>query len=236
MAEEYVVPLTELLEAGSHFGHQVRRWNPKMAPYIYAERDGVHIFDLAKTAEGLKKSCEYVRDLVAGGGTLLIVGTKRQAREIVKEEALTAGAPFVSERWLGGSITNWEQIKKSIDKLLEMRGKRDSGEYKKYTKKENVLIAREVERLERFFGGMVALRKIPDAIFVVDTHREIVAVKEARRNGLTVVGIVDTNADPELVDHIIPANDDAVRSIKLVVSSIAKAYADGKRMAEKRSQ
>src|SRR3990170_8660252 len=234
MAEEYVVPLTELLEAGSHFGHQVRRWNPKMKPYIYAERDGVHIFDLAKTAEGLKRACEYVRDLVAGGGRFLMVGTKRQARAIVREEALNAGSPFVSERWLGGTITNWEQIKRSIDKLLEMRDKREKGEYKKYTKKENVLIDREIERLERFFGGLTQLATPPDAMFIVDTHREAVAVKEARRNGMTVVGIVDTNANPELVDYVIPANYDAVRSIKLIVSMVAKAYADGKKIAERK--
>lgn len=236
MSDDYSVPLTELLEAGSHFGHQSRRWNPKMVPYIYTERDGVHIFDLAKTAEGIQKACAYVRDLIAGGGTLLMVGTKRQARAIVKEESQNAGAPFVSERWLGGTLTNWEQIHKSIEKLLEMREKREKGEYKKYTKKENVLIDREIERLERFFGGLVQLKAIPDALFVVDTHREAVAVKEARRNELTVVGMVDTNADPELIDYVIPANDDAVRSIKLIVAMVAKAYADGRKLAEKKSK
>lgn len=231
---DYQVPLTELLEAGCHFGHQSRRWNPRMKPYIYTARDGVHIFDLAKTAEELEKACEYVKELVAGGGTLLLVGTKRQAKAIVREEAAKAGAPFVSERWLGGTITNWDQIKKSIDKLKEMRDKREKGEYKKYTKKENVIINREIDRLERFFGGLVDLTKIPDALFIVDTNKEEVAVEEARSRGVAVVGMVDSNANPDLVDRVIPANDDAVRSIKLVVSMVAKAYADGKRLAEKK--
>ena len=227
------ITIKELLEAGAHFGHQTHRWNPKMKQYIYTERDGVHIFDLAKTAEGLKEACEFVRDLIAEGKSLLFVGTKRQAKAIIKEEAQNAGAPYVCERWLGGTITNWEQIKKSIDKLLDMREKLEKGEYKKYTKKENVLTKREINRLERFFGGLVGLNKIPDAIFVVDTVREKVAVAEARRNGVKVVGIVDTNADPSLVDKVIPANDDAVRSIKLIVSQIAKAYAEGKKLLKR---
>lgn len=231
---EYSVPLTDLLEAGCHFGHQKRRWNPKMADYIYTSRDGAHVLDLAKTAEGLKNACEFVKELVAGGGSIVLVGTKRQAKAIVREEATKVGAPFVSERWLGGTITNWEQIKKSIDKLVEMREKRDTGEYKKYTKKENVLINREIERLERFFGGLVGLSDIPDAVFVVDTHIEAVAVKEANIRGVKVVGIVDTNSEPESVDCVIPANDDAVRSIKLIVSKVAEAYADGKRLFEKK--
>jgi small subunit ribosomal protein S2 len=234
LMSDYQVPLTELLEAGCHFGHQVRRWNPKMEEYIYTARDGVHIFDLAKSAEGLKKACEYVRDLISKGGTFLMVGTKRQAKAIVREEALKVGAPFVSERWLGGTVTNWEQIKKSIEKLIEMREKREKGEYKKYTKKENVLINREIDRLERFFGGLVQLKDIPDAVFVVDTHREAVVVREAKAKGVRVVGIVDTNSDPDLVDYVIPANDDAVRSIKLIVSKIAEAFSEGKSIAEKK--
>lgn len=230
----YSVPLSDLLEAGCHFGHQVRRWNPKMAPYIYTERDRVHIFDLAKTAEGLETACEHVKDLVASGKTVLFVGTKRQAKAIVREEAQKAGAPFVTERWLGGTITNWGQIQKSIGKLADMVEKREKGEYKKYTKKENVLINREIDRLERFFGGLSSLKQIPDTIFVVDTHRELVAVKEAVSREVPVVAIVDTNSDPDLVNHVIPANDDAVRSIKLIVSMVAKAYAEGKQLAEKK--
>lgn len=230
------VSLNDLLEAGAHFGHQVRRWNPKMKPYIYTQRDGVHIFDLVKTAEGLQAGCEFVEELSVSGKTLLFVGTKRQAKEIIKEEAMAVGASFVCERWLGGTLTNWAQIKKSIDKLVEMREKREKGEYKKYTKKENVLLDREINRLERFFGGLVKLNKIPDVIFVVDTHRESVVVKEAIRMGVKIVGIVDTNADPTLIDYVIPANDDAVRSIKLIVSAISKVYGEGKKIAEKKGK
>lgn len=230
----YEIPLADLLEAGCHFGHQVRRWNPKMEPYIYTERDRVHIFDLAKTAEGIKQACEFIKDLASKGGEILMVGTKRQAKAIIKEEASKAGATFVCERWLGGTITNWNQIKKSIDKLIDMRDKREKGEYDKYTKKENILINREIDRLERFFGGFSRLTKIPDALFVVDIHRESVAVDEANQRDIKVVGLVDTNSDPEKADYVIPANDDAVRSIKLVVSTAAQAYADGKRLAEKK--
>lgn len=229
----YDVPLSELLEAGCHFGHQVRRWNPKMKPYLYTARDGVHIFDLAKSAQGLKSACDYVKKVASTSGKVLFVGTKRQAKAIIKEEAQKVGAPYVSERWLGGAITNWDQIKKSIDKLVEMREKREKGEYKKYTKKENVLINREIDRLERFFGGLVPLQGLPEAIFIVDTHKEIVAVKEANFRDVPVVGIVDSNADPQLVNHVIPANDDAVRSIKLIVAKVAEAYADGKNIAQK---
>lgn len=232
---KYDVALTDLLEAGCHFGHQVRRWNPKMKPFIYTSRDKVHIFDLAKTAERLKQACEFVEDFSAKGNIILFVGTKRQAKAIVQEEAQVAGAPFVSERWLGGTLTNWEQIKRSIDKLIEMREKREKGEYEKYTKKENVLINREINRLERFFGGLSKLTKTPDALFIVDSHREIVAVNEARQMGIPIISIVDTNSDPDLIDEVIPANDDAVRSIKFIVSSIAKAYSEGKLRGEKKT-
>lgn len=229
------VSLNDLLEAGCHFGHQKRRWNPKMKPFIYAERDGVHIFDLQKTAEGLERACKYVKNLVSEGGKLMFVGTKRQAKAIVKEEAQSVGAPYVTERWLGGTITNWEQIKKSIDKLLKMRGEKERGEYKKYTKKENVLIDREITRLERFLGGLTGLTKIPEAVFVVDSNREKVLVSECRTAKIKVVGLVDTNCDPDEVNYLIPANDDAVRSIKLLVSRVAKAYAEGRAIFEKKS-
>ena len=231
--DKFRVGLKELLEAGCHFGHQTRRWNPKMKPFIYTTRNGVHIFDLAITSQKLAEACEFVRDLVAKGGKICFVGTKRQAVAIVKEEAEKCGMPYVVERWLGGTITNWQQIKKSIDKLVEMREKREKGEYKKYTKKENILINREINRLERFFGGLVGLKKVPEAIFVVDVVRESTAVKEARLRGVPVVAIVDTNGDPDLVDWVIPANDDAVRSIKLIVSKIAEAVEEGKRVVEK---
>jgi small subunit ribosomal protein S2 len=219
--------LTELLEAGSHFGHQVKRWHPKMDSYIWQARDGVHIFDLAKTRTKLQEACLAVRDLVSGGGTIVFVGTKRQAQAIIKEEAENLGIPYVSNRWLGGTITNWSQIKKRLDKLAEMRESREKGEYEKYTKKENILINRQINRLERDFGGLKDLSDIPEAIFVVDCKREEVAVKEAIDRGVKVFGLVDTNCDPDGIDHLIPANDDAVRSIKLIVSKFAEAVKDG---------
>lgn len=227
------ISLEQLLEAGVHFGHQVRRWNPKMKPYLYGARDGVHIFDLAKTKQGLEEAYKFVRDLVAGDGTIVFVGTKRQARSIVVEEAERAGVPYVSERWLGGTITNWEQIKKSTTNLSKMKEKRSAGEYKEFTKKEQLLLNREIGRLERFFGGLSGLTTLPDAIFVVDTHKEAAAVKEAVKKGITVVGLVDSNSDPFLVDYVIPGNDDAVRAIKIVVAAMAEAVIEGKKKVKK---
>ena len=225
--------LEELLEAGSHFGHQVRRWNPKMAPYIYATRDGVHVFDLTKTAKLLDRACEYIEEQAGKGKKIVFLGTKRQAKPIVREEAARVGAPVITERWMGGTITNWEEISKRIKKLNEMKQKRDAGEYNQYTKKERTLIDREISRLERFFGGISDFTSIPDILFVVDVVKEKVAVTEAKIAGVAVVAMVDTNADPEGVLHPIPANDDAVRSIKYIVSRIADAYAAGKEKANK---
>lgn len=217
------ITLKELLEAGCHFGHQSQRWNPKMKSYIFATKDKVHIFDLVKTKEGLEAACAFVKATTSQAGKVLFVGTKRQAKEIVKETAQKARMPYVSERWLGGTITNWEQIKKSIDKLEEMKEKKEKGEYKDYTKKEQLLIDREIERLERFFGGLTALEGLPEAIFVVDIKKEEAAVLEANKKGVKVVAIVDTNSNPDLVDYVIPANDDAVGSIELIVKKIGEA-------------
>lgn len=226
---EYSVDLREMLEAGCHFGHQARRWNPKMTPYIYTERDGVHIFDLAKSAELIVESMEWVRDWVASGKEIVFVGSKRQASAIVKEEAINAGAPYVVVRWMGGLLTNWEEMKKRIKRLNTLKEQRESGELaKRYTKRERVMIDKEIAKLERFFGGLAGLTERPQALFVVDTHRELTAVKEAQAKGVPVIGMVDTNADPDLAEKVIPVNDDAVRSIKLVVAKIAEAYADGK--------
>ncbi len=230
------ISLKDLLEAGCHFGHQSRRWNPKMEPYLYTVRDEVHIFDLAKTKENLEKAGDYVRKLTAKGEVIVFVGAKRQAQAIIKEEAKKAGMPFVSERWLGGTITNWEQIKKRIDKLIGMKEKREKGEYKKYTKKEQLLLDREIARLEKFFGGLVNLKQLPEAIFIVDIKKEEAAVKEANRKGIPVVAIVDSNSDPDLVDYAIPANDDAVGSIKLIVSVIGEAAKKGREAWEKKSK
>jgi len=231
------ISLKDLLEAGAHFGHQAARWNPKMKPYLYTVRDGVHVFDLAKTKEGLEEAAAFVKTTAAKGGKIVFVGTKRQAAAIVMEEAKKAGVPFVCQRWLGGTITNWEQIKKSIDKLTEMSEKREKGEYKKYTKKEQLLLDREIARLEKFFGGLVGLKELPEAIFVVDTKREETAVKEANQKGIKVVAIVDSNSDPDLVDYVIPANDDAVGAVKLVVGAIAEAAKEGReKFAKKRAK
>ena len=224
------VPLTELLEAGCHFGHQVRRWNPNMAPYIYTQRDRVHVFDLAITAKKLAEAADFVKKLTARGGKICFVGTKRQARAIVKEEAVKCRMPYVSERWLGGTLTNWQQISKSIKLLKEMKEKQEKGEYKKYTKKENVLIRRKINRLERFLGGLVELDQPPEALFIVDIIREKTALAEANQKGVQVVALVDTNGNPNLVDWVIPANDDAVRSIKLIVAKIAEAAAAGQQL------
>lgn len=230
------VSLKALLEAGAHFGHQAARWNPKMKPYLYTARDKIHIFDLAKTKEGLEKAAAFVKTTAAKGEKIVFVGTKRQAKAIVKEEAKKANMPWVSERWLGGTITNWEQIKKNINKLIEMREKRKEGEYKKYTKKEQILIGREIARLERFFGGLVGLKDLPAAIFVVDIKKEETAIREANRKGIPVVAIVDSNSNPDLVDYVIPANDDAVGSIKLIVGAIAEAAKKGREAFEKKAK
>lgn len=229
----YEVDLKELLDAGCHFGHQARRWNPKMKKFIYTERDGVHIFDLVKTGKNLEEAMEFVRDLVRVGKEVVFVGAKRQAKAIVREEATKVGAPYVTERWLGGMLTNWDEMEKRLKKLTKLKKQRDNDELTKYTKKERLLIDKEIGRLERFFGGIATLTKKPDALFVVDTHRESTAVYEAGRVGAKVIGLVDSNADPSVVDFPIPVNDDAVRSIKLMVEKIAQAYADGKTMQAK---
>ena len=227
------IDLTELLEVGAHFGHQVRRWNPKMVKYIFTTRDNVHIIDLAKTARNLEEAMAFVTKWVGEGNDIVFVGTKRQAQAIVKEEAMKAGAPYVTERWLGGMISNWDEMQKRINKLKDLKQKRDSGAFNHYTKKERVLLDREIARLERFFGGIAHLPSRPQALFVVDTHKEVVAVKEASIVGIPIVGMVDTNGDPDLVTYVIPINDDAVRAIKLTVTKIAEAYQRGLALRKK---
>jgi len=230
------VALKDLLEAGCHFGHQACRWNPKMKPYLYGVRDGIHIFDLAKTKEGLEAASAFVKATASQGGKIVFVGTKRQASSIISQEAKKAGMPYVSERWLGGIITNWDQIKKSINKLKEMKEKRQKGEYKRYTKKEQLLLDREINYLEKFFGGLVDLEKLPEALFVVDIKKEMAAVREARNKEIPIIATVDSNCDPSLVDYVIPANDDAAGSIKLIVETIAKAVEEGRKAFEKKSK
>lgn len=218
-----------LLEAGGHFGHQARRWNPKMAPYLYGVEEGVHVFDLIKTKEALESALEFLKESAAEGKVILFVGCKKQAREKTREVAEKSECPHVTERWLGGTLSNFEQIKRSIDKLSEMKSKMAAGEYKMYTKKERLLMEREIARLERFFGGLSSLQKTPDVIFIVDTHKEAGAVKEALSSKIETVGIVDSNADPTALDYPIPMNDDATKALEYVLELVGEAIMEGKK-------
>lgn len=225
--DNFDVSLLDLLEAGSHFGHQVKRWNPRMKPYIWQAKDGVHVFDLAITAQKIKQAAEKMAEVTKNGSKVVFVGTKRQAKAVVIKEAQRCGAFYVASRWPGGLITNWNQISKSIRELEKLKEGQEKGEFKKYTKKENVLIGKKIQRLERLVGGLVGLDKPPDTIFVIDTIREKTAIKEARIKGALVFGIVDSNSDPDMVDFPIPANDDAVRSISLILAKMADAVIFG---------
>lgn len=234
--ESGVPGVKKLLEVGAHFGHAVRRWNPKMKRYIYDTRKGVHIFDLFKTKEKLEEVCEFMEESASQGKSMVFVGTKGQAVDVIKENAENLGVSYVVNRWVGGTITNWEQISKSIERLVEMREKMEKGEYDKYTKKEQVIKRREIERLERMYGGLVGLEDIPDLIFVVDPKREKVAVKEANDRDVTVVVIADSNADPSRVDYLIPANDDALKSVTLLVETVAGAVERGVKKKKKQKK
>lgn len=226
--------MQDLLEAGVHFGHQVRRWNPKMKPYIYGEKDGVHIIDLAKTVEGLAAACEFFKKVGETGETVLYVGTKRQAQEIIKAEAQRAGALYVASRWIGGLLTNFEIVAKNIKKLLDLESQRESGGWDGYTKKERVLLSREIEKLDDLYGGLRDLGKLPAAIFIVDIHKEISAAKEAAKKGIPVAAICDTNVDPGLVDYPIAANDDAIKSIEVITKAVTDSYMEGKAVFERK--
>ncbi|NCN51353.1 MAG: 30S ribosomal protein S2 [Candidatus Pacebacteria bacterium] len=220
--------LRDLLEAGCHFGHQKAKWNPHMAEWIYMEKDGVHIFDLAKTAAQLQLAYNFAYDLGAKGKTVVMVGTKRQAREIVSGAAKQAGVSYIVSRWLGGFLTNWEQVKQSIKKMNEIETGLKNGKYDGYTKFERVQLEKEQNKLERFFLGVKDVKSTPDCVFVVDPKREIIAITEARAEGVPVVALIDSNADPDLVDLPIPANDDAVKSIRFIVDQFAAGYMAGK--------
>lgn len=221
--------LAELLEAGVHFGHQVRKWHPKMAEYIYMEKDGVHIFDLAKTAAQLRIAYNYLYDLGAKGKTVIFVGTKRQAKDVIQEQAQAAGAMYITSRWLGGTLTNWDQVKKSIKRMNDLETGLQSGAYAGYTKYEQVQFEKELARLQRFFVGIRSLNKMPDAIVVIDPIREDNVIKEATTIGIPVLGLADSNADPRVLAVAIPGNDDAMSSIRLVVTELAKAYGEGRK-------
>ena len=223
-----VVSMKQLLEAGVHFGHQTRRWNPKMAPYIFTERNGIYIIDLQKTVKKIDEAYAFMKEVGESGKPVLFVGTKKQAQGAIKDEALRCGQFYVNQRWLGGMLTNWKTISQRIRRLNDIKLMAEDGTFEKLGKREVLTLTREAERLEKFLGGIKDMKGMPGAIFVVDPKKEKIAVREARTLGIPVVGIVDTNCDPDDVDFIIPANDDAIRAVKLIASSLADAIIEGK--------
>jgi small subunit ribosomal protein S2 len=225
-----VVTRRELLEAGVHFGHQTRRWNPKMGRFLYGERSGIYIIDLEKTLTGLEEAYGFVRDLGRRNGIVLFVGTKKQAQEVIVENATRVGMPFVTTRWLGGMLTNFQTVSRRLLRLRELREMERTGAFDYLPKKEAIHLRHEREKLERNLGGMQSLERLPDAIFVIDTKKEHIAVNEARKLGMPVIAIVDTNCDPDEVDYVIPGNDDAIRSVSLVTRIIAEALAEGRQI------
>ena len=223
-----VVSMKQLLEAGVHFGHQTRRWNPKMARYIFTERNGIYIIDLQKTGKKLDEAYMFVRDLAANGGNLLFVGTKKQAGDSVRDEATRAGAYYVNARWLGGMLTNFKTIRRRIDRLAQLRKMQEDGTFDLLPKKEVSKLNLEIEKLEKFLGGIKDMKKLPSALFVVDPRKEKIAVAEARKLGIPIVAIVDTNCDPDEIDYVIPGNDDAIRAVRLLSATMADALIEGR--------
>ena len=223
-----VVSMKQLLEAGVHFGHQTRRWNPKMAPYIFTERNGIYIIDLQKTVKKLEEAYMFVRDTAANGGEILFVGTKKQAGDSVKEEAERCGMHYVNARWLGGMLTNFKTIRRRIERLAQLRKMEEDGTFELLPKKEVVKLKLEIEKLEKFIGGIKNMAELPAALFIVDPKKEKIAVSEARKLGIPIVAIVDTNCDPDEVDYVIPGNDDAIRAVKLIAGTMANAVLEGK--------
>jgi len=223
-----VISMKALLESGVHFGHRTHKWDPGMRPYIFTERNGIHIIDLQKTAKALEQIYALISQNVADGGTVLFVGTKRQAQETIEMEAIRCGMPYVTNRWLGGTLTNWRTIRNRINELERLERMRDTGEFSRITKKEGLMQQRKIDRLQSLLGGLRNLSALPDMLFVVDVQREDTAIHEANLLNIPVVAMVDTNCDPRNVDYIIPSNDDAIRAIKLIVGKIADAVAEGK--------
>ncbi len=223
-----VVTMKQLLEAGVHFGHQTRRWNPKMTPYIFTERNGIYIIDLQKTVRKLEEAYNFVRKVSEGGNTVLFVGTKKQAQDSIREEAERAGAYFVNARWLGGMLTNFRTIRRRIDRLAQLRKMEEDGTFELLPKKEVVKLKLEIEKLEKYLGGIKDMKKLPAALFIVDPRKERIAVSEARKLGIPIVAIVDTNCDPDEIDYVIPGNDDAIRAVRLISSVMANALLEGK--------
>jgi small subunit ribosomal protein S2 len=228
------VSMRELLEAGVHFGHQTRRWNPKMRRYIFAERGGIYIIDLTQTSELLVEAQQFLRNVGERNGTVLFVGTKKQAQDAVEREATRVGMPYVNHRWLGGLLTNWRTMSERIERLHEMRRLRDEGQLELLPAKERIAMAGELEKLEQNLGGVADLRRQPDAVFIVDLKKEALAVREARRLGLPVVALVDTNCDPDDADYVVPGNDDAIRSCTLIARAVADAIQEGKQKVSAR--
>ena len=228
-----VVTMKQLLEAGVHFGHQTRRWNPKMKRFIHGDRGGIYLIDLHQTLGGIEKSYTFVRDLVADGGTVLFIGTKKQAQDSIQGYALKSGMPYINQRWLGGMLTNFETISKRVQKMKEYQRMRDSGEFELMPKKEALLLSRELEKLERNLNGIRNMERLPDAVFILDTKKEDIAVTEANKLGIPVVAVVDTNCDPDIIQFVIPGNDDAIRSGDLLTRVIADAVLEGRLMRSK---
>lgn len=227
------ITLQSLLEAGCHFGHKAERWNPKATGFIYAKKDGIHIIDLAKTKAGLEAARAFVKEIAGRGGTVLFVATKRQARGIVKELAESCGAPYLVERWIGGFLTNWDEVHKNIQKIIRLADEQKTGAWKKFPKHEQTKLARYLERLKVFYGGVLVLNVPPDALFIVDVRKEEAAVREGERREIPIIGVVDTNSDPTGISYIVPANDDAVGSIRIIAKTIADAYREGREKVEK---
>ncbi|CAN5606566.1 30S ribosomal protein S2 [soil metagenome] len=228
------VSMRQLLEAGVHFGHQTRRWNPKMSPFIFAERNGIHIIDLAQTVRRLDSAIDFARETVAHGDSILFVGTKKQAQEPVSEEATRADMPYVNQRWLGGMLTNFVTIKKRIGLMEQLEARQANGEFERLSKKESSRLSDELARLQRMLGGIRRMRRLPGALFIIDPQRERIAITEARKLEIPIIGTGDTNVDPDQLDYIIPANDDAIRAIRLLCSTIADAALEGAQLRQSR--
>ncbi len=225
---QHVVPMKSLLEAGVHFGHRTPRWNPKMRPYIFTQRNGIHILDLQQTLRAVDKAYQLVVDTVANGGTILFVGTKRQAQDSIQQEAERCGMPYVTQRWLGGTLTNWRTIRQRIDYLLKLEKQQARGEFSRLVKKEALSKEKEITRLNRRLGGLKNMTRLPNLLFIADIRRESIAVQEANTLGIPILAMVDTNCDPDPIDYIIPSNDDAIRAIRLMVTKMADAVIEGK--------
>lgn len=231
-----IISMKQLLEAGVHFGHQTRRWNPKMEKYIFTERNGIYIIDLQKTVRKVEEVYRYVRELSQSGGTLLFIGTKKQAQDSVREEAERCGMFYVNQRWLGGTLTNFTTIRKRIERLHELESMETDGRFDILPKKEVILLRKEKARLEKFLGGIRNMDRLPDAVFIIDPRKERIAVAEARKLNIPIIAIVDTNCDPDEIDYVIPGNDDAIRAVRLLTSKMADAVLEGKQGVQEEAE